>query len=223
MPWYNNPVDDVSICLFSTDNKAFDVVVLDLDSEEREGSVLLDVPRTEDFAVPVGETAVLLFSGVEPERTIQITGTVVFQTETKSAIRYEFKLDEAGTRHLNDLVERREAVRVRPAHDEPVHVTVRSEEGSSRVEAVIRDMSEKGISILVDPSKESLLYSAWKVRLSLRLPGEDRSTDLVGIVRYRRLADAQIQYGIELDKKETPAPAKARFDAYVVSRRNARP
>jgi len=220
MPWYNNPVDDVSISLFSTANKAFDVVVLDLDSEEREGSVLLDVPRSEDFAVPVGETAVLLFSGVDPGRTIQVTGTVVFQAETKSAIRYEFKLDEAGTRHLNDLVERREAVRVRPSANDPVRVTVQSDETNSRVEAVVRDMSEKGISILVDPRKESLLYSAWRVCLSLHLPGEDRPADLVGIVRYRRLSDSQIQYGIELDTKQTPASAKARFDAYVASRRS---
>ena len=215
--------EGVTVSLFSRDNKAFEVVVLDLDGEEREATVLLDVPRSESFAVAVGETAVLLLYGADPNISIQVCGKVVFQSKSGSAIRYEFLLDDNGTRHLNNLVERRRSVRVRPDPYAPVDVVLKDEDGGACVQGLVRDVSDSGISVLVDPKEEQLLFSAWRLCLSVRLPGEDVPVEVVGIVRYRKLTGSAIQYGIEFDPEETPefAHQQERLAAYVRSRQDA--
>ncbi len=216
-----SPLQGVTVRLFSRYNEACEVVVLDLESEE--ATVLLDVPPSEGFAVAVGETAMLLLYGADPNISIQVRGKVVFQSKSGSAIRYQFRLDDHGTRHLNNLVERRRSVRVRPDPYAPVDLIFQDEDGAACVHGFVRDVSDTGISVLVDPQEEQLLFSAWKLRLSVCLPGEDVPVEVVGIVRYRKLTGSVIQYGIEFDPEETAefAHQQERLTAYVSSRQNA--
>ncbi len=223
----DNSQDDVTVSLYSEDSRAHDVAILHLDTEidhGREATVVVDVPRSANVVIQEGETATLLFSAADPDTSVIVCGKVIFRSENRSSIQYQFELDDTGTRNLTHLAERRRAVRVRVNPIQPVPVILQDIEGGECVEGRMRDVSTNGIAVLLDPQNDPIVSSSWKLSVSVRFPGDNRTVGVVGTVRYRKLAGAAIQYGIEFDWDETPGCAEQRnlLAQYVSSRQGGR-
>jgi len=198
MPTDSKPKEDVRVSLYSRDSQGTGVAILDLetDSDGEQGTtIVVDVPRSENVHIERGETATLVFSGLDA--CVHACGEVIFQSENEDSIQYQFKLDEAGARDLSHLAERRRAVRFRAIA--PVAVAVQDVAGGECVEGQMKDVSPTGVSVSMDSRNDPIVFSSWRLSLTIRLPGDHPDVAFIGDVRYRKLAGPRILYGIEFD------------------------
>ncbi|MEM7305208.1 MAG: PilZ domain-containing protein [Planctomycetota bacterium] len=171
----------------------------------------------------VGQSVDLGFHGPRVQGEARVRGFVLLRTEVGDQRVYRFQLDRADGAAFDAAVNRRAAFRVTPDPGEPVRVVVRADDGSGpRVFALLRDISESGLSFLVGKEDEWTLCTLQRLRLELRLPGVDRRLCFWGNVRYRRLERPAVQYGIRFEAEEASfRDAQAAVRAYVEARRRA--
>ena len=67
----------------------------------------------------------------------------------------------------------------------------------------MKDISETGLSVLVDARDEKDLCEHWTFDLAFMLPGVAGSMEMIGHVRHRTLLGSHVQYGFEFDCLET--------------------
>ena len=88
--------------------------------------------------------------------------------------------------------------------------------------SLLHDISATGVSVLVSPEAERVVFEAWEFRLTFHLPDVTGSFDLHGHVRFRkpRLDVPAIFYGVEFDRELSPDfdRQQKRIHAFVMRR-----
>jgi hypothetical protein len=164
--------------------------------------------------------------GAAVDTDLQDSSSASVRTSAKARLVYQEQTDETVVCRVLYTVERmqnilnvvnvREAVRIRPSHDAPIRVTL-----PNRVPAVIFDISILGVSILVSEDVQHLL-DEWHLDMHLRLPGDDNDLVLRGRVAHRMLRGSALQYGIRFEPEscENFKYSEARILAYVLERQS---
>lgn len=170
----------------------------------------------------VGETTELEFSGGGIGSLMRAEVRTVLRTDEAARRCYCFrgKLTESASLYL---VNRRRSTRVRPLASQPVSVKI-LELGEGSPEVVLHDISATGVSILVEPAIEEQLYTHERLRLAVRLPGEEKAIEIGTAIRHRRLVGSDILYGLEVDG-QIPDLLRAnnRFLVYLSNLRGQQP
>lgn len=132
----------------------------------------------------------------------------------------EHRFDEAGDHYVLQVEERlasqvgealrnARAFRVELGGRVPVKVRPAGSEDEA-VEVLLKDISETGMSILVDRVGEARLAEAasqrgggpWLLNVEFRLPGNSESLEVIAAVRYRALSRASVRYGLEFQGQD---------------------
>ncbi|MBI5363494.1 MAG: PilZ domain-containing protein [Planctomycetes bacterium] len=171
--------------------------------------------------IAIARQAVVAFSSADLEKPLSARSRVIYRRDDADTLTYEFQFSAIDGETLNAVFRRRTAARVKPP--EVVGVTVRSgyDDKTPGINAVLNDLSLTGMSISLGSQGEIQLCSAEKLLVSFKLPGQEKSIDLVATVRYRRMAGTMIRFGIEYDNKATKdwSGQEERIAAYMVKRK----
>ncbi|MFO1010783.1 MAG: PilZ domain-containing protein [Planctomycetota bacterium] len=183
--------------------------------------VTVEFPRQGAPMIPIARQAVVGFSSADLEKPLTARSRVIFRRDESDKLVYEFQFSAIDGETLNAVFRRRTAARVKPP--EVVGVTVRTgyDDASAGTSSVLNDVSLTGLSISLGSQGETLLHDKERLLLSFKLPGQDKPIELVGIVRYRRMAGTMIRYGIEYDPKGTRdySSQEERLASYMVKRK----
>ncbi len=170
----------------------------------------------------VGQALVLRFRGARLPVEALVRAFVSARVEGTGERSYRFRLEHGDHAALEAAVNRRGAQRVTPQAALPVPVTLSNLTDGIRVTAVLRDLSESGISVLVGKEDEWTLAATDSLRVEFRLPQSPEVLGFVGLVRHRRLERTAIHYGMAFD---TAMPgfeaAREVVRGYIAERREA--
>ena len=158
------------------------------------GQVRAIFPRETAPVLLIGQGVDLGLRGGAIEGVAHVRGFVEQRVEDGERRAYVFRMDHADSAALDAAVNRRSSLRVTPAPDAPVRVVLRSRAGT--VSALLRDLSEGGLSALVGREEEWILARAETVSVELRLPGHPGVIRREAEVRHRRLERTAIHYGM---------------------------
>lgn len=171
--------------------------------------------------IAIARQAVVAFSSADLEKPLSARSRVIYRRDDADTLLYEFQFSAIDGETLNAVFRRRTAARVKPP--EVVGVTLRTgyDDKSPGISAVLNDLSLTGLSVSLGSQGEIQLCSAAKLLVSFKLPGQEQCIELVGTVRYRRMAGTMIRFGIEYDNKATNgwSEQEARIAAYMVKRK----
>lgn len=171
--------------------------------------------------IAIARQAVVAFTSADLDKPLSARSRVIYRRDEENTLTYEFQFSAIDGETLNAVFRRRTAARVKPP--EVVGVTVRAtgDEKSAGISCVLNDLSLTGMSVSLGSHGEAQLCGADKLFVTFRLPGQDRTIELVGTVRYRRMAGTMIRLGIEYDNKATKdwAPQEELIAAYMVKRK----
>jgi c-di-GMP-binding flagellar brake protein YcgR len=171
--------------------------------------------------LPIARQCTVQFSSADLEKPMAARSRVILRRDDTDTITYDFQFSPLDGETLNAVFRRRTAARVKPT--EVVAVSVRSAKSDATpvVNAVLNDISLSGVSLSIGTQGEAMLCTTDSVVLSFRLPNVDMPIEVVGLVRYRRMAGTMIRYGIEYDPKSTREYGKQeeRIAAYMVKRK----
>jgi c-di-GMP-binding flagellar brake protein YcgR len=164
------------------------------------------LPVLPGFVPGLGQLVALRFPSLLLNQPLAATARVRHRAE--KAGRYRYGLQFTDREQLESrlwsvfrrLFNRRRSVRVAPEYAPPVEVNG----GGVRIAVALVDISRQGISVRIPAEKERALARSEHVELSVTLPGGLDSVHLDGIIRSRRLAGSQIDYGIEFDLERSP-------------------
>lgn len=145
----------------------------------------------------VGQTTDLEFreEGLEP--SVCTSALTILRTDDSAHRCYCFQ-GQLSKRVLMHLMNRRRTPRTRLAPSEGLTVSI-LDLGEPPPEALLHDISATGLSILVEPEHERLLFYRSDVRLLFRQPGVATSIEVQAVIRHRRLAGARVLYGLEIE------------------------
>jgi len=165
--------------------------------------------RTAGPVFEIGQQVELQFA-VPPRRApVLLAATVIHRIEEEGARQYGFQfsnrsqLESQLAPALYRFFNRRTSERVRPAVDAPIAVTLHVLPGGSVVETQLHDISAGGLGLRAPLAAETALAAAERARALLSLPGHEIRLDLVVEIRNRRLAGAEVQYGVTYDLAQT--------------------
>ena len=176
------------------------------------GSASLVFSPDKTPVLSIGQAVQLAFRGGALPDVARVQAFVTLRAETDAGRRYRFQLEHGDGTALLATVNRRASFRVTPDPSVPVRVVVRPVEDDSKgVGALLRDISEGGLSFLISKEDEWLLSTWSQLRVGLRLPTDGRSLAFEGDVRYRRLERTAVLYGLRFD------PTAARYEPSVAS------
>jgi len=199
---------------------AFDGVLFESRVEGVDVLITVDFPHRGAPELFVGEEVHLAFPHSESSSKSSITATVVLRTEDPFRRRFQLQVGESEKAVVASAESRRGPQRVVPSTEEPVLAFLEHPGRSQPIEVGVHDVSTSGISLLVAPEEETGLSNEWQVRMRLHLPTGESPMEIVGTVRYRRLAGESIHYGVEFDAGRTPSfEAKSERLADYVQRR----
>lgn len=194
--WFTS--EDLVVRL-QTDKGSFQGVVVHTEDTGNEARVVVDFPPSDVPTIPVGSEAPLVFSGSSLPADLKGSGTVVLRREDFFRHRYMFQVGHDAVSTLRKAVSQREATRVQPLASMPVKISLTTVEHNQRVDPELSDISATGVSVRVPRLEEQKLYSSWRMRIALLLPGEQKPIALFGNVKYRKLVGPSVHYGIEFD------------------------
>lgn len=162
----------------------------------------------------VGSRVWLGFAGAEQPTGVDSMASVVFRAEDERFRRYEFTFG-ADAEAVRGLLDRREAERVRPGAG--ARVQFRARGSHERFEGTLADLSTSGVAVAADVENESALLETDEVEVALFLEPDDAPVLAVGRLVWRRLTDARVHYGVELQGERTPGfgSARERIARYV--------
>lgn len=168
-----------------------------------ENTLIIEFGREARVALPMGSMEDLVFAGGGLKETYNVTARVVARTECASKSRYEFHMLAEDGRALVNLINRREAARVKPDENNPVRVQFEANgvEESNPIE--VKDVSNLGLGVVVDPKVEEELLEVDGLYLRLWLPKAEQALRLYAHVRNRRLVKKSILYGFRFDEEQT--------------------
>jgi hypothetical protein len=184
----------------------------------------IEFPRASGPYFPVAQEITVAFRSPEIFQPFAARSRVLQREDNGDHVRYKLRFSEEDAQTLSALVKRRTSPRVVP--DGAVAISIcdaESADDDTFLEARLRDLSATGCSFYVDPPSEMRLCSARQLRIRFRLPGDAEKFGLVGEVRYRRLVDHSIQYGVRFDWKAEPRVLRARdrLEDFVGQRKRA--
>lgn len=146
----------------------------------------------------IGQAVALGLTGAGLDGLVRARGVVTGRVDQPDRRVYDVQLDHADGTALDAAVNRRAAVRVTPDPGAPVLVRLRTDSDAQVVQALLRDLSVGGLSVLIGHEQEWLLAPSTSLWIELRLPGCAEELSLRGRVVHRRLERTAIHYGIEL-------------------------
>jgi hypothetical protein len=96
-----------------------------------------------------------------------------------------------------------------------------AENNGTTLTARLRDISTQGLSFYIDPASEMKLASAQQLKVGIQLPGEKDEVELVANVRYRRLVEELVQFGLAVDWKSIKhgSRVRERIESYIQRRK----
>jgi hypothetical protein len=192
---------------------------IDLESSLHE--ILASVEFRPDQAptLRVGGTIELEFRGGGLGSLMRAEALTVLRTDDPARRCYCFR-GKLTKRALHTLANRRRSQRIRPRASDPVRVRI-LDLGEEAPEVLLHDTSATGLAVLVEPTHEQQLCTRERLRLAIRLPGEERAVEFSTTVRHRRLVGSAILYGLEIDG-QIPELMRAdnRFWVYVSNLRS---
>ena len=165
----------------------------------------LGFPPSAGPVLGVGEETELTLTFAALKKELVVSARVTNRTDEEESRRYGFQftnrqqLEEQLWPALYRFFNRRAAYRVEPAPDCPVEVTLERTSGGMRVQAPLLDISAGGMGLRVPAEAESAFAESDRIRVSTSLPGCREPLNLTAIIRNRRLAGAEVHYGLEFD------------------------
>jgi len=209
---------DLTLCMLQGSSGLRPVPVLSLAwGEARAAFPAQDAP-----ILLIGQTVELGFRGTGIPGLARARGFVCRRVDEEGRRIYDFQLDHADGTALDAAVNRRASVRVAPDPGAPVRVLLRQAPEGPLVQALLRDVSHGGLSVLIGREQEWLLAPVERLGIDLRLPGWDESLHFAGRVVHRRLERTAIHYGIAFDEPEAgQADAREAIRAFVAERTRA--
>jgi c-di-GMP-binding flagellar brake protein YcgR len=204
-----------------TSEGAFQGRCIDLESDLHEILASVEFPADKAPALPLGAKTELEFRG-GLDFSLRAEARAVLRTDDASRRCYCFRGPLTKSALLS-LMDRRRSSRVRPPASEPVRVRI-LDLGADSPEVLLHDLSATGLSILVEPELEQRLCRHLRLRLAVRLSGEEQEVEMATTVRHRRVVGSAILYGLEIDG-QIPELMRAhnRFLVYVRSIRDHGP
>ena len=129
---------------------------------------------------------------------------------------------------LRDFFRGRDALRVSPPADQPALAEIREPDGRECLAGQVVDISTNGLRIQAHATSEGKLWQADRVEITLHLPTPTETSEhnegtaeltLFGVIKGRKLSNAEISYGIRFEEPESPAGARAlaAIEAYIDS------
>ena len=165
----------------------------------------LRFPQPAGPVLGVGEETELTLSFAALKRELVVSARVTHRTDEEESRRYGFQftdrqqLEEQAWPALYRFFNRRATYRVEPASDCPVEVTLERTSGGMSVQVPLLDISAAGMGLRVPAEAESAFAESDRIRVSTSLPGCRDALNLTAIIRSRRLAGAEVHYGLEFD------------------------
>ncbi len=213
------PIPDLFLSIDIDEGQYFTAPVREISVTE----AWADFPAEQAPLLAVGQQVNLLFTGLRFTGTATVRAWVAYREEEDDGARcYQFQLDRADGTALYGAIQRRHWFRVTPDPFHPVRITLRPKGKEGRTAALLNDISEGGLSALINKEEEWALAGSDTFEIALRLPGCDAQIGFSGEVRYRRLVGAAVQYGIRFHPEaEGFEEQRERVRAYVDVRRTA--
>jgi c-di-GMP-binding flagellar brake protein YcgR len=182
----------------------------------------VDFPRGTAPYFPVAQEITITFRSREIFQPFVARSRVVLREDTEEHLRYKLRFSEQDAQTVSALFKRRASPRVMP--DEEIGMSVcdaADADDGAFLSARVRDLSTSGCSFYIEPASEMQLCSARRLKIRFRLPGDAEKFNLLADVRYRKLVDHSVQYGVEFNWNADPrAPrVKERIDAFVQCRK----
>lgn len=151
----------------------------------------------------VAEMVELEFSGPDLTGPLRTEGRLILWERNQERNRCAFQLDARAAMTLFPLNNQRRAVRVTPDPRSSFQLKLCDLGGKVLSLAIVHDISATGVAILVSREDDHLLSSMWTFLLTIELPGQEGSFDMVADVRQRRLLGSAIAYGLEFLEAKT--------------------
>ena len=151
---------------------------------------------------------------------VDAKGCVVSRSDAHRGIEYDLLYTRAANRALSPLVNRRDALRVRPALESEALVVLRPEGGNVQIERAIYDVSATGLAILIEKPFEASLASVRSVELVLRLPGLELLKPIRAAIVRRELIGEQVLYGIRFDERDQASQSEALLQWVLAAHRS---
>ena len=169
----------------------------------------LSFPQSAGPVLGVGEETQLTLTFAGLERGVVFSARVTHRADGKNSRRYGFQFTDRGQLEeqvwpaLYRFFNRRAIYRVEPAPSHPVEVTLERGADGTSVRVPLVDISAGGMGLRVPADAEAAFAESDRIRVSTRLPGGGEPLNLTAIIRSRRLAGAEIHYGLEFDWQGT--------------------
>jgi len=165
---------------------------------ENGATVFVSFPREACPQLDFLQQVELRMTGDGLDAPLITRGRVVFSGLTLQSRDFEFQLGYEARVLLAPALNRRSAVRVCPAAEEPIDLVIRTGDGKE-IRPVVNDISITGAGVLLTQEEELSLADHWQAEVVLRLPTEAEELELSVNISYRRLRGSAILYGIEFD------------------------
>jgi len=156
----------------------------------------------------LGESLRISLSTRGGPRPIELLATVASRSDEPDARHYELEfldsleLRQGLVRRLFRLFNRRGQLRVR-MDDAPAAVRSGGAQQAGPFRAQLRDLSSRGLALVVPAEAEEHLRHATHLEVRFRLPGDDAPLQVAGIVRSRQAVPAGLVLGLLLDADGT--------------------
>jgi len=170
---------------------------VDLESTLHEILASVEFPADQAPSLPMGTRNELEFRGGGLDIPLRAEARAVLRTDDAALRCYCFR-GRITRSTLLKLKDRRGSARIRPPASQPVRVKV-LDLGEDSPEVLLHDMSTTGVSILVEIELEKHLCTRLRLRLAVRLPGEEKHIEMNTTVRQRRVVGPAVLYGLEID------------------------
>lgn len=186
------------------------------------GDALLAFPVAAAPVLLIGQTLLLRLSGPSLPQGALVRAFVRQRAETDGERIYRVQLEHGDGTAFEAAVNRRAAFRVTPDAASPIRVLLREVQHQRRVAAVLRDLSETGMSVLLGKEDEWILAAAQVVQAEFFLPRYPDPLRFEADVRHRRLERTAVHYGMRFNTAAQGFEAnREAVAAFVAERQHA--
>lgn len=193
----------LEVILHTASGQRFQGAVTDADVEDRTARIVAEFPLNGGPTIMIGEGVSLSFPGLRPQDPFHTPAQVVTRIEDRRRMRYRFEVGRSVGQVLSPLADWRFATRVQPFPKAPIMATVERIDQATRYSVEVVDISATGVALSVLRDYEQHLYSSWKLRIGIQLPGREEF-EMTGNVCYRRPSeDNKLLYGVDFDSAVT--------------------